>query len=173
MMPAALGVFACVLLMQHWLTSLGVPRDAGMNLIVVFGLLAAAGLLVYCMFLGTGSLFRPYRRISVICFLGFFLITQLFVTSKLSRLMREGAGIPGMKRILQAMVAVVIAQVLLGAVNIAVVPFMENNDAIENAIEWNVCGLMIAYFLLTYAGWRVTGFNGALSIELDAKTQPS
>jgi hypothetical protein len=65
------------------------------------------------------------------------------------------------------------AQVIFGVINIAVVPFLKNNDPIENAIEWNVCLLMISYYVLVYAAWKATGFNGRFSIGSDLKTQPS
>jgi len=173
MMPAALGVLICVLLLRQWLLSLGAARDAAMDLLVLFGFLAAIGLLIYCVFLGTGSGYRMFRRVSVIVFLGFFVLTQLIVSNKLSKLVQKGVGTRALQRILQVMVAVGAAQVILGAVNIAIVPFLQNNDAIENAIEWNACGLMIVYFVLVYCAWKATGFNGTVSIAPGLSAQPS
>jgi hypothetical protein len=173
MMPAGLGLLFCVLLLRHWLLSLGAPRNADMNLIVLVGFLAVAGLLIYCAFLGTGAVFRPYRRYSVISFLGFFMIAQLIVCKQLTLLMKKGIGTRALKRVLQMMIAVGVAQVIFGVINIAVVPFLENNDAIENAIEWNVCGLMVTFVVLIHAGWKVTGFSGRFSIAPELNTQPS
>lgn len=171
MMPAGFGILLCVLLMRQWLLTLGTPRNADMNLLLLFGGLAVLGLLVYCAFLGTSSAFRPYRRVSVISFLGFFVITQLIVCKQLKRLVNKGVGSRALKRVLQSMIVVGTLQVVLGFINIAIVPFLANKDDMENVVEWNVCLLMIIAFVLMYAGWKVTGFNVRFSIAPALSTE--
>ena len=95
------------------------------------------------------------------------------VSNALNRLVRQGVGAAALKRIAQAMVVVCVSQLVLGLLNILVVPFIENNDAIENAIEWNAVALMILYSVLLYFAWKVTDFSGRLSVAGDAGARSS
>ena len=111
--------------------------------VLVAGLLGAAFLVLYTVFLGSsGDIYRLMRRYGVfVFFLGTF-IAQIVATRRLAKL-----RLPGVAVAVRAQVAMLL---LMGVLAVAEVPlgkFGLADNVAENIIEWNFSLLMQCWFV--------------------------
>jgi len=148
-------VLPCALLvgLHWWLASRWLGR--GSRDVAWLGGIAAIALAVYATFLGTdGEAYRFLRRYGVVCFFGFGYLAQLRFLHAMHRDARAGA------RSIAAMVTVSALMLLLGLGNVAAGALVADaglKDRIENALEWQLGWLLVAWYLLHAAWWRRIG----------------
>jgi len=128
---------------------------------LALGAVSALALAVYATFLGSeGEAYRFLRRYGVTVYFGFGFMAQLL-------LMRQAAGLgrisPALHRAMASTAAVMLA---LGVINVAagmlgVEATMQ--DRIENASEWLLGLMLVAWYGLLAMAWRRDGFAMALS----------
>lgn len=163
MIPAAALLALYWGLCAVWLWALGCASTGRLRALLLLGLLAAAGLLLYSVMLGSiGPHYQLQRRIGITLFFGFSYLAQLLVMALAWRLptLQAIAAAP-----LKAMWLPALAVLLLGLASVAidaVDPMLF--DRIDNALEWLLTLLLCAHLLLTAALWRRSGFSARLGI---------
>lgn len=149
-----LALPCAVLLAAHWwLASRWVGGSAPSRLLAVLGAAAAVALGVYAAFLGTeGAAYGFLRRYGITVFFGCGYLAQLLFLRRWRGSVRPLQRIPW-----GAMLAVCIAMLLLGVVNVVADAMMQDRDRqdrLENALEWQL-GLLLAFWYLLQAwAWR-------------------
>ncbi|WP_446831518.1 hypothetical protein [Candidatus Foliamicus sp.] len=112
------------------------------SIAVTVGTGGAAFLLLYTAFLGSeGDIYFLLRRFGTILYFGLTLIAQLMVLRRL-----EVFAPPWTTRLKKAGC---LAMLGFGTASIPVMNYMDDKDAFQNIIEWNLSLLMQAYFLVT------------------------
>lgn len=155
-------VLPCALLVgMHWWLSARWARAAGHAGHALFwvGLLAGVALAVYATFLGTeGQAYRFLRRYGVIVFFGSSFVAQLLF-------LRAAVGTGSLPRALRIGKQVVcVAMLLLGLVHVAAMAAIggsELQDKLENALEWQLGLLLVAWYALQALLWRREGYRAA------------
>jgi hypothetical protein len=159
-------VLPCALLVGvHWWLSARWARAAGSAAHALFwvGLLAGASLAVYATFLGTeGQAYRFLRRYGVIVFFGSSFIAQLLFL----RAAANAVSVPRVFRI--GMQVVCIAMLLLGLVHVAAMAAIGGSDLqdrLENALEWQLGLLLVAWYAVQTLLWRHDGYRAATAFR--------
>jgi hypothetical protein len=159
-------VLPCAVLVGlHWWLSARWARAIGHGgrALLVLGLLAAIALAVYATFLGTeGAAYRFLRRYGVNVFFGSSYVAQLLF---LRAAMRSG-GLPRALRI--GMQAVCVAMLLLGLVHVAAMAAIGGSDLqdlLENALEWQLGALLVAWYVLQALVWRRDGYRAEIGMK--------
>lgn len=160
-------VLPCALLVAaHWWMSwrwLRLHGARGGALLPVLGTLAAIALAVYATFLGSdGEAYRFLRRYGVVVFFGCGYLAQLLFLRRARQLRAVGPGRG------TAMAAVCAGMLLLGLGNVAASALVVDpvlKDRIENALEWQLGVLLVAWFALQAALWRRDGFSLRFSLR--------
>lgn len=151
MLPSAAIILGYWWLHASWLQSLGVSRSRS-TVMLVLGLLACVGLVLYVTVLGEdGRLWRMQRRVGTILFFSFTFLAQLLLAAQLQALAAtsQRAGELG-RRILRVCLLMLIIGV--GSVIVQLVDHSWH-DAIEDAIEWQLALLLQFNFLLGARYW--------------------
>ncbi len=150
-------VCSAALLAMYWrrMSSLilsGSGRPA--PVVMATGAGGAVCLVLYTAFLGAeGDLYFLLRRFGTILYFGLTLIAQLMGLRRL-----EAFAPPWLAR---SKKAGCVAMLFFAGASIPVMNYMDNKDAFQNIIEWNLSLLMQAYFLLT-AIWLARARRKAL-----------
>ena len=149
------------LLALHWWTSVrwlalrGAPRSGGW--LLALGIAAAVALAVYATFLGTeGAGYRFMRRYGVVVYFGASYLAQLLFLR-----MGRGVGEPptGLRA---AMLATCALMLLPGLGNVAASALVADpllKDRVENALEWQLGVLLVAWYLLQARLWWRSGYR--------------
>lgn len=152
-LPTAAAIAYHWWLAGRWLALHG-PRAPGM---VAAGLVAALALAVYATFLGTeGEVYRALRRHGVIVFFGAGFLAQLLCL----RAMGKGVGID--RRAYGALRAICLAMLALGVVHVVALAAIGGSalqDRLENALEWHIGALLVAWYVATAVAWRRDGWG--------------
>jgi hypothetical protein len=143
--------------LHWWLSARWLQQDgARTRVLLAVGLLAAVALAVYAAFLGTeGAAYRFLRRYGVIVFFGSSFVAQLLF---LGAAARHGRLARGLRLALQG---VCVAMLLLGLVHVAALAAIGGSplqDGLENALEWQLGLLLVAWYVLQARAWHASGF---------------
>jgi hypothetical protein len=163
-----LAVLPCALLhllnwwlARTWLHEPGGGRNVAGDAMLALGALSALALAVYATFLGTeGETYRFLRRYGVVVYFGCGYLAQLLFMHLAKR---RGRLSP---RIGLAMLLVCLGMLLLGLANVAIGLALDDpalRDRWENAFEWQLGLLLVAWFLLQAILWKRDGFAMVLS----------
>lgn len=154
MLPAALLTGYCWWLCRPWLRALGHDDDGRLRTLAWTGIIAAAFLALYVVFLGSrGDFYNFMRRFGVTVFFGASYLGQLQLLARLHAL----PGRPLRPATLHAFQALAIVLMALGIGSIPVSNFFPAAKQITNAIEWNFCLLLAVHQVLLWRAWRQTG----------------
>lgn len=162
-----LAVIPCALLhaLNWWLAAGWLKRwdqkgDASATAMLVLGTLSAFALAVYASFLGTeGDIYRFLRRYGVVVYFGFGFLAQLTFLLMAKRRGKLPKGIGA------AMLSVCAAMLALGLSNVAAGAILSDaglRDRWENALEWQLGLLLVAWFVLQSVLWKRARFAVAL-----------
>ncbi|MDP2323820.1 MAG: hypothetical protein Q8N51_07300 [Gammaproteobacteria bacterium] len=167
MIPAAVIMAAYWVLCRRWLLSLGARDSTAARAMVVLGVISAAFLVLYTVYLGSkGDFYNLMRRYGVNVHLSFGVLAQIIFTRELTRLSAATrATVP--RWIVSNKLLLVALLLALGLASIPVGNFMPDKDRAENVIEWIFAALMAGYYLLTACAWRATNFRAALTVTPD------
>ncbi len=142
-----------------WLRQLDGRSMSLDRVMLVMGLVAALGLVIYVTALGaSGSGFRLMRRIGVALFYLLTFGSQLLLTWRLIGIGRRRAAVfkPTTIRLLGALCVLFLAGAVLSLVLWAVWP--EFRD-VEDAFEWRLTMVMFLHLFFTGSAWRESGFR--------------
>ncbi|MDH5277299.1 MAG: hypothetical protein OEW88_12825 [Gammaproteobacteria bacterium] len=169
MIPAAVIMATYWVLCRQWLVSLGAGDSAAPRAMLALGLISAAFLVLYTVYLGSkGDFYNLMRRYGVNVHLSFGVLAQILFTRELTRLPASARRtVP--RWIIRNKLVVVGSLLALGFLSIPVGNFMPDKDRAENVIEWLFAALMAGYYLLTACAWRATGFHAALRVTPDTE----
>ncbi|CAN5604907.1 hypothetical protein BH23PSE2_BH23PSE2_08170 [soil metagenome] len=159
-LPCALLVGLHWWLAARWL-HVRAARGAGeARMILLLGVIAAIALGLYATFLGSeGPAYRFLRRYGVIVFFGTSYLVQLLFLRAAHRQDRLG---PSIRR---TMTAICIAMLALGVTNVVADATMADaarQDRLENALEWHLGVLLVAWYVAQALLWRSSGFDVAI-----------
>ncbi|MFV0275677.1 MAG: hypothetical protein ACK5HY_00595 [Parahaliea sp.] len=157
LLPAAAVLFAYWWLNHAWLGVL-LPCSRARHWMLGLALVASLGLVAYVSVLGeAGEHWRRQRRIGVVLFFSFSYLCQLLLVAQLRR---AGPLAPGLRRLVDSMLAVCVLLLLLGLATVAWDAWDERSyKAVEDAFEWNLSLLLQANVLLGYFLWRCVGWE--------------
>ncbi len=148
-------------LLNWWLASRWLRvddrRDCQAGLLLAFGAVSAAALALYATFLGTqGEAYQLLRRYGITLYFGCGFLAQLL----LLRLAARESKLPA--RLGLALRLVCAAMLLLGVGNVlagALLAEEAARDRVENALEWQLGLLLVAWFALQSRLWKRVGFS--------------
>ncbi|MET1162571.1 MAG: hypothetical protein ABWY48_08500 [Pseudoxanthomonas sp.] len=148
-------------LARAWLHRPRVAADRTGAALLALGAASALALAVYATFLGTdGEMYRFLRRYGVVVYFGCGYLAQLLF---MHLAQRQGKLAPGIAR---AMLLVCIAMLGLGIANVVaglLLPDPALGDRLENAFEWQLGLLLVAWFVLLAILWKRDGFAMVLA----------
>ncbi|MCC5867913.1 MAG: hypothetical protein JJU27_05325 [Gammaproteobacteria bacterium] len=148
-----------------WLAELGERSRTRLVVIEVIGYVAGIFLILYSTFLGTeGDAYRLMRRYGVTVFFAFSYLAQLLITGVLWHRLRAGLAPPS-AWVLRLMVALCALMLLGGLASIPAAEWALDRSAANNIIEWNLSGLLMAWFLLVWLAWRQTAFHVVFRVQ--------
>ena len=161
-----LVVLPCALLhlINWWLASRWLRADTGRDrqagLLLALGAVSAAALALYAAFLGTqGDAYQFLRRYGVTLYFGCGFLAQLMFL----RLAARESRLP--PRLGTAMRLVCAGMLLLGVGNVTAGALLAEEaarDRVENALEWQLGLLLVAWFVLQSLLWKRARFGMAL-----------
>lgn len=158
--PLLIAVWYCTVL---WLRSLNRELHRGTAIaILLSGLVAALALAMYVTFLGTKEpLYEFMRRIGI--YFGFLglVLAQLFTAVSLFR-HKTGTRQGRLGALANWMLALCLATLGIGVLNVILKAIFADDTAIENRLEWIAATLMQCYFLVMFFAWRETGFSASI-----------
>jgi hypothetical protein len=161
-LPCAMLVAAHWWLSARWLQARG-ARAGGM---AIAGALAAVALAVYAAFLGSdGEVYRFLRRHGVVVFFGGSFLAQVLFLRALARIRPHDRGLR------LALQGVCVAMLLLGAIHavaLAAIGGSPRQDRLENALEWQLGALLVAWYMVQALAWHRDGSR--LGMELRSGT---
>jgi len=143
---------------RAWVLSLGLGDSAGLRAMLWLGLVSAAFLVLYSVFLGSsGEIYQLLRRFGVTIHFSFSYLAQVLLLNRLWDARRAGLlPLPGY--ITTLMFANMILLFALGLYSIPVGELIPDpDDTVINTIEWNFALLLIGWYLLPALAWRHTG----------------
>jgi len=132
----------------------------------LLGVLAAAFLVLYTVFLGSkGDFYNLMRRYGVNLYFSFSGLAQILLLSRLVRLRKHGiAALP--HTLLRTKLLLLIAMLVIGLVSIPITNFFYvDKHRPRNIVEWNFALLMIGYYVVTWRMWIRTGFHARLGVR--------
>jgi len=164
MIPAAVVLMVYWTLSHAWLKSLGSVMTRTNRSMLVLGVVAALGLILYTTVLGTsGQIPFIQRRIGVTTFYIFSVVAQLLMTVQIVVLARRrpDAVSAGVRRALVATIGLV---VFLGVFSLVLSATTEAYERVEDAFEWLITLPILCHLLLTYFAWRQSGFHARFGV---------
>jgi hypothetical protein len=93
------------------------------------------------------------RRFGVTFYFGGTYLAQLLLVAKLRHAATRGSDLL-LPRYVSGLYGLVALMLALGLASIPVSNFVTEKDVIENAIEWNFCLLLLAFYAIS---WRALG----------------
>jgi len=158
MLPESVLLLVYWLLSVAWLRSLrrdaGLPATGGLW-IGWLGTGASVALVLYVTFLGTHEPFYEFmRRFGIYLYFLFTIVAQIVLARALLKLPLEA----GLRRLARVQLGLALLPFALGALNTTLKATLADPDPVENVIEWNVALLMQVYVVLSWIGWRRSGF---------------
>jgi hypothetical protein len=156
MLPAAVVMMAYWWCNHAWLGHLrrrmGLRSMAANHWMLVLGVLACVGLVMYVTVLGErGDAWRTQRRVGTILFFSFTFLSQLLFLDQLRQLKPPGVK-PGLLRLMWGVCFLLLA---LGLLTVLLDAWDEDfYTSVEDAFEWNLSLLLQSNFLLGYFVWR-------------------
>lgn len=165
MIPAAVLLAAYWVLTRRWLHALGSTDDGPLRAMATIGVVAAAFLVLYAVFLGSsGEPYRLMRRYGATVYFAGSALAQLLLTRSLLRL--PGAALATMPRALpRVKLGLAAALLALGLANIPIGWFMPDKDRVENAIEWTFAAVLASFYVASALAWRATGFRAQFAVR--------
>lgn len=153
MIPGAVLMGFYWWLNHQWLLLQGDSDQRQRRLILILGLIASAGLILYCVVLGSiGDIYRTQRRIGVVLYFGLTFLAQLLMTYRLSKLTQ-----PALRGAYLCQLTICSGMWGLGIVHLIFEILAPDLDAIDDIIEWNFALLMMTYYGSSYWVWRYRG----------------
>lgn len=162
MLPSA-GLLAVFwLLCYRWLRSLGDPGHRTDLVILWLGLISAAFLVLYTIFLGSkGDFYNLMRRYGVTVYYSFGYLAQLILAQRLRRLVQQGVlRLPNW--LLRAKTGVLLSLLLMGLASIPISNFWIEKGLVQNVLEWNFSWVLVSYYVLTWRAWQICGYAARL-----------
>lgn len=162
-----LAVLPCALLhalnwwlARAWLRRPALAQDLLADTMLALGAFSALALAVYATFLGTeGEAYRFLRRYGVVVYFGFGFLAQLLFLRLAKRQEKLMVGLGAvMLGICAAMLALGVGNVIAGLV----VTDAVSKDHWENALEWQLGLLLVAWFVLQAVLWKRARFGMVL-----------
>jgi len=162
MIPAAALLATYWLLCRRWLAELGDDESRGMRAMALIGVIGAAFLVLYTVFLGSkGDFYNLMRRYGVTIHFSFSGLAQILLLARLKRLQASGVtSLP--ESLLRAKLALLIALLVVGLTSIPISNFIVDKHRPRNIVEWNFALLMVSYYVVTWRMWVRTGFRPRL-----------
>lgn len=163
--PAAALMLLFWSLVNTWLKALGSPSPELRGLTLLFGCVAALGLIAYASVLGEiGDGFSLQRRIGVRLFFGFTILAQLLMALQVERLGRT-YGQVWLLRTARLLLGVSALTVLLGLLSLYLWATYEGFEDIEHIFAWWVTLLVLLHPLGVWFMWRQTGFQARFTLS--------
>ncbi len=164
MIPAAVVIAAYWALCRRWLLALGHTDTGVVRAMAALGVIAAAFLILYAVFLGSkGDFYNLMRRYGVTVYFSFSALAQMLLLKELTR-----PALPARqllpRRILQGKLLVVGALLAIGLLSIPINNFAPDRGRSQNVIEWVFALVMSSYYLLSGWAWRATGFRAGFTV---------
>ena len=152
--PAAMLLAGFWYLARRWLLQLGDEDGKSVRAMALLGILAAAFLVLYTVFLGSkGDFYNLMRRFGVNLYFAFSGLAQILLLSRLYRLRARGVmSLP--ESLLRMMLALLILLLVIGIASIPVMNFIVDKQRPQNIVEWNFALLMNLYFIGMFSLWR-------------------
>ena len=162
MLPYATFLAAYWLLNRGWTRRLGLRHGA--DAMTACGLTSALALVIYLSVLGShGELYQFMRRVGVL----FYFIGSVSGHAVLARMLASTCREPGpLRRPWLLLCASGLALLAMGVLSVPAYWVMEEDDPLENALEWNGAALMQLQLLSVAELWRRTELR--LSWHADA-----
>jgi len=164
MIPAAVLLAAYWALCRRWLLAIGHADSTAMRAMAALGVIAAGFLILYAVFLGSkGEAYDLMRRYGVTVYFSFSALAQMVLLRELTR-----PGLPAIRllprRVIRGKLLVVAILLGVGLLSIPVNNFAPDRDRAQNVIEWLFALVMCSYYLLSWWGWRASGFRARFSV---------
>jgi len=160
MLPSAVIMMAYWWLNHGWLkdTAADHPRyrPGTNNTMLVLGIIACLGLILYVTVLGEhGDIWARQRRIGTALFFSFTYLSQLLLLLQLRRLKPVLAGV-----FVNAMLIVCVVLIAVGVITLVLDAWNEEwYNGVEDAFEWVLTLLLQVNFLLGYFVWKRAGLT--------------
>ena len=163
--PSAVLLAAFWTLCRLWLLQLGDQDGAGLRALRLLGVLAAAFLVLYAVFLGSkGDFYNLMRRYGVNLYFSFSGLAQILLLWRLRRLQSQGiTRLP--EPLLRLKLALLIALLVVGLASIPISNFVVDKHRPRNIVAWNFALLMITYYIVTWRLWVRTRFHATLNVN--------
>lgn len=162
--PAAvlLGLFWP--LCRRWFLAVGGEDSFGLRAAVWLGMISAAFLILYAVFLGSqGDFYRLMRRFGVTIHFSFSYLAQVLLLNRLWDARRAGR-LPLPDWITTAMFTVTLLMFAMGLYSIPLGQLIPDpDDRWINVIEWNFALLLSAWYVLPAIAWHRAGFFAGFS----------
>lgn len=155
MIPSAIVIMGFWTLASGWLRGINKTRKYLPKLVLMFGLIACLGLIVYSLALGRiGPEYRLQRRIGVIIFFALTFVSQYLFFVGLT----SSAELRQKNLVLIKMLGLVLLGVVLFAVSAVIISAVNTGfyDRLEDAFEWWVTALQCIYVLIVARIWQQT-----------------
>jgi len=163
--PAAALLAGFWHLARRWLLQLGDDDNKAVRAMALLGMLAAAFLVLYAVFLGSkGDFYNLLRRYGVNLYFSFSGLAQILLLSRLWRLRARGVdSLPA--TLLKVMLGLLIALLFVGLASIPISNFIIDKHRLHNIVEWNFALLMISYYVVAWRLWIRSGFHPTLTVR--------
>jgi len=167
MLPSAVFMAAYWWFSYAWLgaarAASGVPAARSNRWMLILGLLACMGLVMYVTVLGeAGELWARQRRAGTVLFFSFTFIAQLLLVHQLRALQETLPAVQGPAELMWRLCVLLLA---LGLLTVGIDAWdAEYYDSIEDAFEWVLSLLLQANFLLGYVVWRRAGWGVTITL---------
>lgn len=159
MIPAAVLLMYFWVICRQWLLGHGAKYGPGLSSMVWVGLVSAAFLILYAVFLGTESdIYSLLRRYGATVYFSFSYLAQLLLLRQLTAL-RQAGKIDLPRYITAGKLALAFTLLTVGLISIPIGNFVPDKNRLQNIIEWNFALLLCSYYLITWQAWRRTGFT--------------
>lgn len=166
MIPAAvlLGLFWP--LCRRWFLSLGGTDSRGLRAMAWLGVISAAFLVLYVLFLGSqGDFYSLMRRYGVTVHFAFSYLAQMLLLNRLWDQRRSGE-LPLPNYITNVQLVIGIGLFVLGLVNIPIEEIIPDPEhRMERIIEWNFALLLFGWYFFAWRAWVLTGFAADLRTD--------
>lgn len=164
-MPAAVLLAVYWTLSYEWFKTLGTKLRASNRAMLVFGLIASFGLILYATVLGSiGEAYHLQRRVGVTLFYVFTFLAQLFMTIQIGVILKRHPTLIS-ARAYRSKLTILATVALFGGISLILPVFYDAYNTIDNAFEWGLTMLILAYFFATNFAWRDSGFQASFSVS--------
>jgi len=165
MIPSAVLLAVYWQLCCRWLLLLGDDDGLAVRSMRLLGMLAAAFLVLYTVFLGSkGDFYYLMRRFGVTLYFAFSGLAQILLLSRLRSLRLRGTDLIS-DSLLRLKLLLLIALLVVGVTSIPISNFIVEKHRPRNIVEWNFALLMISYYVVTWRLWAQTHFGARLTVE--------